>query len=305
MNPYETTNPTQNQPQRPSIWSWIKRVGGFLIVIIFFTGCFKIANDTQISETTKISEMMSISLFHGVFVWPMAQIIIWTHKLLGSTLATIFIVTMINRGIGSTLTLKSTMEAEKMKELQPLINNINAKYGNTKDRALMMQKNMELNKLFQKHNVNPMGSIGTIFVSAPLFMSIYVAIRNNAYIAETNLFGIKTSTTTSEALTGGNFNIMVLVFVIALVVLQWFSIKLPQHMNKKNNKNRNQPSSGMQKNMEIIIPMMMLLVSWRISIALLVYFTFSPIFTMAQSVLIHNYIAKKKEKEKKSINQLY
>ena len=303
MNPYESTISKNPKTPENKIFKTIKKFLGFLMIVIFFQGCTQIQKGIPINELTTFAEMQKISWLHALFVLPMAKILIGTHKIIKSTIVAIFLLTLFNRAIGLLFTFKSTIQQEKIKEIQPLINQINSKYGQTKDRQVMMQKHAEMQKLFKKHDVNPMGGIGSMFVAMPIFISTYVAIKDNAYIASTQLFGKSTALTTKEVLKQG-FNFQVALFILLLVVLQWVSIKFPTWIGGANKKQTTQ-SAGVQKNMEIILPIMMLMISWNISTALLVYFTFSPVFTIAQSYFIHKYVVDKKAKEKSKLNILY
>ena len=237
----------------------------------------------------------------------MGKLTISIHKIIQSTFATIFIVTFINRAIGSIFTAKSQVAAEKQKELNPYMQAINTKYAGKTDAASRMQKNLEIQKLYKKHNIKPMDAMAPIIVSMPLFLSVYTSIRNNAYLAETTMFGYSTKLTAKEILKQG-FDFKIISLIILLVVFQWIAIKIPTILAKRNQKLHqqiNRQQASMQRNMEIILPLMMLWISWQVTIAILVYFVISPIFTIAQSYIIHTYFINKKTKKENSVNELY
>jgi YidC/Oxa1 family membrane protein insertase len=60
-----------------------------------------------------------------------------------------------------------------MQELQFQVSKINAKYAKHEDnKAMKRRKQMEVMALYRKNGVNPLGSIGSIFITMPVFLSI-------------------------------------------------------------------------------------------------------------------------------------
>ena len=60
-----------------------------------------------------------------------------------------------------------------MQEIQFQISKINAKYAAHKDnKAMKRRKQMETMALYRKAGINPLGSIGSIFTTMPVFLAI-------------------------------------------------------------------------------------------------------------------------------------
>lgn len=297
MNPYESLSPQQPAP-KPSIISRIKKVLFFLLIVVFFTGCFTLNNKISITDETTFSDLNKISLFHGLFVYPMSRAIILMHKLTNSTLFAIISITIINRFIGFAFSFKATIEGEKMKEIQPLINSINVKYAQRTDRLSNFAKQQEIQELFKKYQINPLSVFATILVSLPLFMGIYAAVKDNTYIKQFDLLGVNAGSITSQA----GFNVLIIFTVLFLIISQYISIKIPTWLTKIRAKGRPRKNVRNQKDptntMALIFPLLMFFISWSSPISILVYFTVSPIFTIFQSVILHQYLVKKELKEK-------
>ena len=90
----------------------------------------------------------------------------------GAVLLVIFVTTVSVRGAGTALSLKSTVAMEKMKEIQPKMTAIQAKYAGRTDPASKQQQTKEIMDMYKKENVNPLGAFGSMFVSMPLFIAL-------------------------------------------------------------------------------------------------------------------------------------
>ena len=301
MNPYESFNSNENQPQPPSIWKKVKTIFYLTLTIVFFTGCFQLNNQNiKITDTSTFGDLNQISLFHGLFVYPMSRAIIIMHKLSGSTFFAIVSITVINRIVGFLFSFKATIEGEKMKEIQPLINAINVKYARKNDRLSMFAKQQEVQGLFKKHDVNPFAVFSTLLISLPLFMGIYAAVKDNDYIKQFNLLGVNAGSITNAA----GFNTAIIVVIALLVLAQYVSIKMPMWLSNKRAKGKTKGPQGKNPadTLALIFPVLMFFIAYSSPISILVYFTVSPFFTIVQSIILHQYIVYQ-EKKKKAVNK--
>lgn len=86
----------------------------------------------------------------------------------------IIILTMIVRGCLFPLSKKQVIGAQKMKELQPKLQELKKKYG--KDKEKMARAQMEL---FRKHNYNPLAGCLPLVLQLPIFISLYTALSTS------------------------------------------------------------------------------------------------------------------------------
>ena len=83
----------------------------------------------------------------------------------------IIVFTIIVRAAMLPLTLKQYKSTSKMQEIQPLINDIQKRYKDDKEKL-----NQELMKLYKEHNYNPMGGCFPMLIQMPIILSLYWVI---------------------------------------------------------------------------------------------------------------------------------
>ena len=100
----------------------------------------------------------------------------------------ILIVLIIIRSITLLISIRSTLQSEKMTEIQGKIAEINAKYKDAKDMQSRQKKQMEIQQMYKKHNVKPFAAFEQIFVTLPIFLIIYRVITILRPLKATILF---------------------------------------------------------------------------------------------------------------------
>lgn len=83
----------------------------------------------------------------------------------------IIIFTFLVRMITLPLTVKQYKSTSKMQEIQPLINDIQKRYKDDKEKL-----NQELMKLYQEHNYNPAGGCLPMLIQMPIILTLYWVI---------------------------------------------------------------------------------------------------------------------------------
>ncbi len=104
----------------------------------------------------------------GTFVGFMEQALLWLAIMTGSTGTGIIIFTICTRLLILPLTLKSIRSSRKMQELQPLIKELQRKYG--KDQKKLQEETM---KLYQEYQINPLGGCLPMLLQLPIFIGVY------------------------------------------------------------------------------------------------------------------------------------
>ena len=192
-------------------------------------------------EPKTFNDALELGLIEGIFVFPLSFLLMKFGGWLGGTgfaqVATLFIVTFLVRGIVLALTWKSSQSSQKMTALQDEMNKINAKYGDAQDKASKNKKAQEMMDLYQKHNINPMKSMLVPFITLPIFVAFYGAVRQTMTIREGEIFGVELGMNLGDGVTalfeGGSA--FPLILLIVMGVLQFVTMKLPQWLNKKKN----------------------------------------------------------------------
>ncbi len=122
---------------------------------------------------------------YGAFVFPLAQVSMiigeWFHYLISpwGVIFSIIVIVFLTRGLGALLSIGGTSNQMKMQEVQTDVAKIKAKYSkyDLKAEPRMKQKQQqEIMALYRKKEINPMGSLGTIFITMPIFISLWIII---------------------------------------------------------------------------------------------------------------------------------
>jgi YidC/Oxa1 family membrane protein insertase len=112
--------------------------------------------------------------FLDFLVKPLGQILyfIYTTVAFRNYGLAIIIFTFIVKLILLPLTIKQYRSTAKMQEIQPLIQDIQRRYKNDKEKM-----NQELMKLYQEHKFNPAGGCLPLLIQLPIIFSLYYAIN--------------------------------------------------------------------------------------------------------------------------------
>ncbi len=124
---------------------------------------------------------------YGAFVFPLAQLSMGIGEIFNyidsawGVIFSIIVIVFLTRGLGALLSIKGTSNQMKMQEVQTDIAKIKAKYSKydlKADPRMKQKQQMEIMALYRKKNINPMGSLGTIFITMPIFISLWIIISS-------------------------------------------------------------------------------------------------------------------------------
>ena len=226
------------------------------------------------------------SLWTNIFVNPLAYIILFFGKITGKFGLGLIITSILIRLAMFPLTKKTTMQSEKMKEIQPELNRLEKKYANKdlNDRNIMMQKSQEQMLLYKKYNFNPLSGCLISFIQLPLLMAFLDAINRVPAIFEENFLGLHLGTTPKIGITNGNWLYIILTVLVA--VTTFYSL-----IKTQNNPTSDDSMAKQTKTMMNAFTIMIIVMSVFMSSALNIYWIVSNGFT-----LIQNYFVKRSMK---------
>ncbi len=180
---------------------------------------------------------------YGAFVFPLAQAAMFVGEIFNyitsawGVIFSIIAIVFLTRGLGALLSFKGTSNQMKMQEVQTDVAKIKAKYAkyDLKAEPRMKQKQqMEIMALYRKKEINPMGSLGTIFITMPIFISLWIIISSlpaykvvfmgNFSWAVSSWYGV---------FNGGWLFILYLLVGISVGLVQGISSKLPTWLSNK------------------------------------------------------------------------
>lgn len=125
----------------------------------------------------EIGSDLARSVDYGIFAFvarPMRWGLNELFKLVGNWGLAIILLTFLIRGALWPVNMKAYSSMERMKAVQPLLNELKEKYKD--DRQRQTEETM---KLFKKHNVNPAGGCLPMLLQMPVLYGLYVCIYNS------------------------------------------------------------------------------------------------------------------------------
>lgn len=221
----------------------------------------------------------------------------------------IVLVTIAVRVIIIPLFLKQIRASRGMQAMQPDLQKIQAKYKGKTDAASRQRMAEETQALYKKHGASPFASCLPLLVQMPVLFAMYRAIfaikdlSTGTYsyggnqtdhlgpidqamateIDQSQVLGVPLSSTiTSGVNTAGILAFVVL--IVAMVLLQFYSIRLNFTKNMPPNADPNNPLVRSQKSMMYMMPAMFIVTGFFFQMGLLVYMVTSAAWALAQSL---------------------
>lgn len=270
-----------------------------LFLLLVLTGCA--ASSDLITDTTTFNEAMEADgLFGGILIWPLARSINFLADKTGSVFASICIVTVVINAVLLALTFKSNMAMQRMNQIQPELQKIQKKYEGRSDQQSQMKMSSEMQALYKKYDVNPMGALGVTFLQFPLLIAMYSAVRKSSAVVSGKFLGATLALTPKQAL--AEKAVPLLVIYVLMIVFQFISVMMPQYLNKKRAKREaeihhkhyeepKQANAGMTYGMVAFIAFIM--ISWPTALSL--YYMIYSVINIVKTYALQ----KISEKEKK------
>ncbi|MBE7559620.1 YidC/Oxa1 family insertase periplasmic-domain containing protein [bacterium] len=219
------------------------------------------------------------SLYGGI-TGPICILMLWIlngfHYLWPNYGMAILLLTIVVRLAMFPLVHKQTQAMRRMQKLSPLIKDIQARH---KDNPQQAQK--EQFELFRKHKVNPMSGCLPLIATLPIFIALYYTTQNTIGLRGEPFFLWMRDLSEPDTLWflpfqvpffGGLFDINPLPLAGA-ILMGW-------QMAQTN-------IDPKQKPMMAMMPVMMLLITWRLPSGTNLYFMMSSLFQMGQQWLIN------------------
>lgn len=169
---------------RFSVFTSFKKYSLFLILfaLLLLSGC-------QAADITPI-DAADTGWFDHYFVYTFSRLIKGTAVWLGGSYGwSIVLITLLIRLGLMPLMLKQMKNSyktrEKMATLKPEMDALKNKFANKKDKESQGQFQKEMMQLYQKHNFNPIASMGCLpmIIQFPILIGFYYAIRRTPEIA--------------------------------------------------------------------------------------------------------------------------
>lgn len=257
-------------------------------------------------------DAMKFGPIEFIFVYPIAWLIISIAQLLGNTpiaaVLGLVVTTIIVRIIAFALTFKSTVQSQKLQLAQPEIQELQQKYGNSKDPNTRNLFAAEMMKVYNKHGIkNPLSPLLAPFVTLPIFIAMWGAVNGVSLLRTGKLFGLDLGVQlfTNLGITDfSKFQIAAWLIFIIMVASQVVSMKLPSWISKRkrannpkfNNKVDEQKYKTMQSSTNMMTNMMLIMLIGMglfLPTAMSIYWIVTSLMTIAQQFAIQKWVLNK------------
>lgn len=178
----------------------------------------------------------------------------------------IILLTVVVRLVLYPLTLKQTKSMAKMQKIQPKVQDLKDRYKENPQKF-----NEEVLKLYQKHDVNPLGGCLPLLLQLPILIALYNTIRIAVELRKTPFLWI-------ADLSKGD---PLLILPIAIAALMYYQ------QGKMTDPN--------QQQMMAFMPMFMFVITWSLPAGLLVYWFASSVIGLLQQFQANRFAAALKE----------
>jgi YidC/Oxa1 family membrane protein insertase len=246
---------------------------------------------TGVSISAKnIGFAFSTGLIEGLFVYPIAFLMIQITNILGTNgwgqVLAIIIVTFFVKLIVTLATFKQTLASQKLQMLQPEITQVTAKYQGLTDPASKNKQAMEIMKIYSDNKVNPLASIIVPFLTLPIFIAIYGAVKDTMVLGQGSILGLNLSQTLSSGILV--FNPFAVLIFAAMIGSQFLAMKLPMWVNRKKKNQymdeKAKKANAQQQNIVYIMMLTIVFVGWVLPVAMTVYWIASSLFVVIQTL---------------------
>jgi len=275
---------------------------------------------TLLSGCVSQEALNSPIFFEGGFftkyiVYPVSWLMFKLTEISGGYYAVgILFTTLIVRSAGWPIYSKSNDMNIKMQAMQPEQQKIQAKYAGKSDKESQMRQQQEIQALYKKYGVNPLGCL-LPFLQMPIFLAIYYAVRrlpNNVGTGILDLSTIDGNTTFlgMDLLKIVQEELSTNFLYIIIPILTGATMFLVQYISTSRSKKRdantpeyrkNEKSQNMQKQMQMMMYFMvamMAFVAYTSPAALGFYWIIGNSYSLLQTT-INFRMADKKMKEMK------
>lgn len=281
-----------------------KKILILALFLVFLVGCRSVVDP----ETKEVLEQFVIRLgdkwpwgqdgygwFALFIIWPVAQLFNFVASYTGAFWS-IIIVTIIIDLVKLRSTINSTIQQQKIQALQPDINRIKEKYKHRAkdDRQAQMQEAQEIQKLYEKNEINMFGSMIPMLIQLPLLLAVFQSVQRADLIIHGSFLGHDFSGTPRQGF--AELNWVYITIYVVMVIIQALSMFLPQYLQKRKNryKNMGQAEGPNTQGMMVFSLGMITIFAFTWNIGMSVYWGITALTRLIQTLYInYKYVDKK------------
>lgn len=217
------------------------------------------------------------TIWNLVFIEPITQSLFFLNDVLGNLGWAIIALTLIIQLFLSPLRIPSLRAAEKMKKLKPDLDGLKDKHKD--DPQALIQAQMAL---YKEHGVSPFGGILPMLLTLPIIIALYSVLRNsiNAQTSGIHFFWLNLSEPDPF------YILPIFVFIVQWLLIKFTTQQSAQDEVSKKKSDTPDMTEAMQKNMQLLFPIMLGIITLQSPSGLGIYFFVSALFAIIQQVWI-------------------
>lgn len=200
----------------------------------------------------------------------LVQFFVYVHNLVANLITnpnysygiTIILVTLIIKIILVPLNIKSIRSSIRMTKIQPDVKKLQDKYKNDPQRA-----QQEMMKLYKDKGVSPFGGCLPLLIQWPILLALYYVFNNISGISGVSFLWIKDLAKPD-----------VILAVLSGATQYYAGILM-------NNPGDGNPQSKQASAMNLYMSLFMIVISWKLKSALVLYWVVSNLIQMGQTIL--------------------
>ena len=275
---------------------------------IQWAGPYGMATYTPIN-TWKEAWVNGVGPFYALFVYPLSKLMNATLKSMPimsgwEIIIGIFVITLVTRMLSFMFTFKSLLQQTKTQELQAKKAIVDQKYEAYKgNKQMENRKRQEIQELYKKEGISPLGSIGTLLITMPIFIAVWRVISGTAHIKAGEWAGLILSKTSYKEVFSGNWIYLWIMLVAGAV--NGLSAYYPRLLTKRRDKNRTnvQQRAALKKNNKtqnimIVVQVVMALI---FSAGTQIYWIVIALWRVVEQYATHRIIIHQRRRRKRKV----
>lgn len=223
-----------------------------------------------------IHPQMSDSVDYGIFTVlakPMRWLLNFFYELVKNWGLAIILLTLVIKALTWPFTEKSYANAERMKEIQPLLDEVRSKYENDQQRVAE-----ETMKIFKENKFNPLGGCLPMLLQMPILYALFVMINNSVELYQASFILWYTDLSASDP-----YFVLPILMGITMVVQQRFMTPTGSAANPQT------------KIMLQIMPIMFTVLMLALPSGLVLYYFLNLLLGVFQQYMIRRKFARQRE----------
>ena len=226
------------------------------------------------------SDVKYAGLWETIFVKPLAWVIIKVGLFVQNYGLAVMILGIAIRLILMPFTTKSLRQSQNMRKVQPEIQRIQKKYGDTTgNQAQAMAMSQEMMMVYKKYGVNPASGCLITFIQLPILLAFLEAINRVPAIFEGSFLSLQLGTSPFVGISNGNY--LYIVLILLIITSTYFSYK--------NSMSASTGNAEQDKQMGMMMKFMIAFISiasLSLPTALALYWIVSNGFMIIQNLII-------------------